>query len=319
MNFLRRPIILFLLNVLLFSLLGCFVVNRLFVQNDFKAQATYFIAHIHTGGFYLFVLALLLMPVNWLLETLKWKILLNSKTSVSALLKSIIAGITIGFVTPGRTGEFLGRVIFLDEENKTRAFYLSSLGGFAQTAASLMVGAPFVYYWSYSQLLTGATTGLATAYLLVYFRFDWLNRFLLSIPLLSRSGLTIGQEELPPPDRQIQALALSAVRFGVYLFQYVLLLDFFGVKNDYASLTVHSVVFLLAQTFSPLMPLLDVSFRSGSALFIFQDVTSNNLSVLSAVTMVWLVNLVIPALAGYFFILKKTGSLNILRRQIPLE
>ena len=126
------------------------------------------------------------MPVNWLLETLKWRILLNGTTNFSNLLKSVVAGITVGFVTPGRTGEFLGRVMFLDEENKTRAFYLSSLGGFAQTAASLMIGAPLVYWWSNSLLLTYITVAFAVIYLLIYFRFDWLNRLISSIELLNR-------------------------------------------------------------------------------------------------------------------------------------
>ena len=126
--------------------------------------------------------------------------------------------------------------------------------------------------------------------------------------------LTIGREELPQADKQVQALLLSAIRFVVYLSQYVLLLAFFGLGNDYAVLLAHSAVFLLAQTFSPLMPLLDVGFRSGSALYVFQDFTDNNLAVLSAVSAVWLLNLVIPAAAGYFFIFRKVGGLNLLRR-----
>ncbi len=314
MNFLHRPAVLLVLNLLLFVALSWFVVNRLFVQNDFKNQGALFVTHIQGRELYLLLLSMLLMPVNWLLETLKWRILLSGETNFRNLLKSVIAGITVGFVTPGRTGEFLGRVLFLDEENKTRAFYLSSLGGFAQTAASLMIGAPLVYWWSNSLLLTYITVAFAVIYLLIYFRFDWLNRFISSLKLLQRYQLTIGREELPGADKQIQALLLSAIRFVVYLSQYVLLLSFFGLGNDYPALFVHSAVFLLAQTFSPLMPLLDVSFRSGTALYVFQRLTDNNLAVLSAVTAVWLLNLVIPALAGYFFIFRKAGGLSLLRR-----
>ena len=282
-----------------------FVVNRLFIKNDFKSQFQFFIENLQAGRFCFLIIAVLLMPINWMIETLKWKILLGSKTPYWALLKSVVAGISVGFVTPGRSGEFMGRVLFLEDDNKTKAFYISSIGGFAQTAASLVTGVPFVYLWSGSQLLTEITAGAAAIYILVYFRFDLLNRLIASIPVLQKYGLTIGYNDIPDINVQVKGLLLSFLRFFIYSSQYVLLLLFFGAGNEVLQLTVHSIVFLLVQTFSPLMPLLDISFRNGSALYVFKNYTADNLAVLSAVTMVWLLNLVVPAIAGYLFIFKR--------------
>ncbi len=296
-----------LLKLLLFVLLAWFVAERLFIRNNLHEQWLLFKANFATHKFYLFVIAFVLMPVNWLLETAKWKILLDGKVPFKLLIKSVVAGITLGFITPGRTGEFIGRVIFLDDYSKTKGFYLSSLGGFAQTAASLVTGMPFVYMWSGDARWGEATMGIAVVYLLAFFRFDVLNRLLASVPVLQRYGLTITQNDLPGIDAQMLTLFISFIRFLTYVLQYVLLLDFFGLDFNYLALTTHSVVFLLAQTFSPLMPLLDISFRSGSALLIFHQLTPNNLAVLSAVMLVWVINLVIPALVGYWFIFRKTN------------
>ena len=293
------------IKIILFVLLSWFVFQQIFLKNDIREQWNYFLKHLEVSRIYLLVIAVLLMPLNWLIETVKWKVLLRTNTSFLNLLKSITAGITVGFVTPGRTGEFLGRVMFLNDGERTRAFYLSSIGGFAQTAASLLVGVPFVYLWHSDAFISGIVLGIACIYLIVYFRFDLFNKVISSSSILRYYGLTISEEELPPSETQLYVLLLSMLRFVVYLTQYILLLIFFGVGNDFLALGVHSVVFLLIQTISPLMPLLDVSFRSGSALFVFKTFTDNNLAVLSAVMLVWIVNLAFPAVLGYLFILKR--------------
>ncbi len=300
----NRPVLL-IFKIILFLLMTWFIVDQLFLKNDIKTQFTYCLQNIQGNKFYLFLVAFALMPVNWGLETIKWRALLRSEIPLSRLLKSIIAGVTVGFVTPGRTGEFAGRVLFLNDDNGARVFYLSSIGGLAQTAASLAIAVPFVYLWSNDIFITEIVTGSAVVYLLVFFRFDLLNKLLSSRPFLQKYGLVIEQGELPDIDIQLIVLLLSGLRFCVYMFQYVLLLIFFGLGNNVPALATHSIVYLLAQTFSPLMPLFDFSYRGASAIYVFKDFSGNNIAILSAVLMVWLINLVVPALIGYLFILKR--------------
>lgn len=292
-------------KILLFLLLCWFIVDQLFLKNDFKTQFAFFEQQLQGSKFYLCILAVVLMPVNWALETIKWKRLLRTEVPYGRLLKSIIAGITIGFVTPGRSGEFAGRVMFLNDNNGAKVFYLSSIGGLAQTAASLVIGVPFVMVWCNNIFVTGIVTGCAIIYLLAYFRFDLLNRWLFNRTLLQKFGLVMQQGDLPDINTQLSVLILSAIRFSVYAFQYVLLLMFFGVSNNALALGTHSIVYLLAQTFSPLIPLLDFSYRGASALYVFKNFSDNNIAILSAVMLVWLINLVIPAVIGYLFILNR--------------
>lgn len=281
-----------------------FIANQLFLKNDFKAQLNFFRQNLKAENSYLFLIAVLLMPINWLLETYKWRLLIKSKEPFMHLLKSVIAGVTLGFVTPGRAGEFLGRVMFVAEENKAKIFYLSSIGGIAQSVATLTAGVFFVFMWSGNSIFYGITIGVAVAFMFVYFRFDLLNRLISSNSFLEKHSLIIGNDELPTVSIQLVVLLIAFLRFGVYLFQYVLLLMFFGVSSNFFLLIINSGVFLVAQTFSPMMPFVDISYRGGTAFYVFHDFV-NSIGVLSAVMMVWLINLVIPSVIGYLFILNR--------------
>ncbi len=304
MNIFRNQKFLVALKLSLFVLMVWFIADRLFLKNNFKQQADFFLLNFKTENSYLFLVAILLMPVNWILETIKWRLLIKSAEPFPHLLKSIIAGVTLGFVTPGRSGEFVGRVLFVSEENKAKIFYLSSIGGIAQSVATLVAGVFFVFVWSGNSFFYGITIGVAVVFLLVYFRFDLLNQLISSNSFLAKHSLVIGEEELPSMLTQLQVLLLSFVRFGVYLLQYVLLMLFFGVSSNFWLMLINSGVFLVAQTFSPMMPFIDLSYRGGTALYVFADST-NSLGVLSAVMMVWLINLVVPSVIGYFFILNR--------------
>lgn len=305
MNFFERDKFLLALKALVFVLMSWFIINTLFVRNDFAQQWQVFVQNLKGAKAYVPVLLVLLMPLNWFLEAMKWRLLMKEDWSeMPALMKGVLAGVTFGFITPGRSGEFVGRVMFSKREEKAKSFYLSSIGGIAQMAVTVAFGAILIQGWLADVFISGIVTGVAIVFLLLYFRFDWLNSFLLSITKLQQYNLTINNSELPPVNVLLKVLGLSALRYGVYLLQYVLAFAFMGVSTNWVLLLTHSGTLLLLQSFSPLMPLLDVSFRGGAALYVYSQVAANGIAVVSAALLVWLVNLVIPALAGYVFILR---------------
>lgn len=306
MSFCKSSRFLFALKAIVFLLMTSLIVHQLFYKNDFKAMWGAFRENFSGENVFLPVLAVLLMPFNWLLETAKWKVLLKkSSTSFSCLAKGIFAGLTIGLVTPGRSGEFLGRMFFIEDGEKTKSFYLSTIGGLAQSAVTLVAGAVFASLMVKGAFLQGLITGGAVVFLLLFFRFDWLNVFINRIPFLEKNQWVISNEELPPLNLQMLVFGISALRYSAYLTQYVLLLWFFGVHENYFSLFAHSSIYLAAQSVSPFMPLWDLSFRSGTALLIFDNISSNSFAVLCAVAAIWFLNLLLPALIGYVFIFRK--------------
>ena len=82
------------------------------------------------------------MFVNWSLEALKWKISVQSVQPVSFFrsLKAIFSGVSFSVTTPNRTGEYFGRVLYMDEGNRLRVISLTILGSISQLLVTIFFG-----------------------------------------------------------------------------------------------------------------------------------------------------------------------------------
>ena len=63
---------------------------------------------------------LLLMISNFLIESIKWRLVVSSNNSISILkaVKGVLVGQTFAFFTPNRIGEYAGRTLYLEEGKK---------------------------------------------------------------------------------------------------------------------------------------------------------------------------------------------------------
>src|SRR5688572_10979456 len=89
-----------------------------------------------------FILVFVLMFVNWSLEALKWKISVQRVQPVSFLrsLKAVFSGVSFSVTTPNRTGEYLGRVLYMDEGNRLKVISLTVLGSLSQLIITVFFG-----------------------------------------------------------------------------------------------------------------------------------------------------------------------------------
>jgi hypothetical protein len=262
----------------------------------------------------LVLLSFLLVVVNWGLEALKWQLLLRHSIPVRWFdaLKYVLSGVTLGFITPGRTGEFAGRMILLPEGKRLQTIVLSMLGGMAQIIPIVIFGILISVIGPFHVLgQTIDITLLSIAllcFITVYFFFNrccewhWLRTYLLKIDVSSAILPTLQQKAI--------VMALAFLRFGVFVLQYALLLKAADIPFTASFAPIGWM--LLLQSFSPAVALLDLGVRGNIALWVFNAFGLMNNSVLAAVFLVWFINLCFPALVGYFFILqwKKQNSLN---------
>lgn len=304
MDWLHNSRVVLALKVVLFILLLGFIYYGLFVKQDFQHLWDVLSFQLQTVRYPLLIAVVLLMPVNWLVETIKWQLLLGSKHTFADCAKGVMAGITMGFVTPGRSGEFVGRILHFNENDKSKVFYLSTMGGLAQSAVTIMAGAIAFPYWKDEPFLSGLIIGIALVFCLLYFRFEWLSEFAMNVPVLANKGMVIYHTDLPDMNTRFKVFGWSVVRYLIYLLQYVLLFYFFDVNTNIELLTGLCCVLLLLNTFSPLMPVLDFGYRGSIVLLVFAGFTNNMLGAVIAGTVIWLVNLALPALLGYILIVR---------------
>jgi len=151
-------------------------------------------------------------------------------------------------------------------------------------------------------------TGLVLIVLFtLYFRLDLITSFLIKyqqyklIDRLQNQSKFLSAYTSP---ELMNVLGLATLRYMVFSFQYVILILLCGITADplLASIGVGVIFFL--QSGVPLPAMLSVLARGEIAIWVWAVVSANVMAILSATFLLWLINLVLPALVGAIIIWK---------------
>ncbi len=259
------------------------------------------------------------MFVNWGLETRKWQLLLRHlhKISFGEAFKAILSGLAFALNTPNRIGEYGGRVLFIPDGKRVKAVSLTLAGSFSQLLVTFILGGIGLFFLSdkitassaFSSLQVWITALQVLVFFIVmvgciiYFRLGWLVKVIEKIPgaqtyirhvsVLKELNVTI----------LLNVMLLSLLRFLVFIIQYNLMLQLMQVEMGWWSgFWTVSVLFLLLATL-PTIALLELGLRWEYSIMLFGLFSVNILGIYAAATGIWLINLVLPAMAGSLFIL----------------
>lgn len=264
--------------------------------------------------------AILLMVLNWSIETRKWQLAVKNVQRISFWqgFKAVLSGVSFSVTTPNRTGEYLGRVLYMEEGNRLRTISLTILCSLSQLLITLAAGSlSLIFLWNrilQTQALSDWTSLGLQALLfgsllilviltLFYFRVSPFARWIERISRKEKFAFLL--EELGALNATIlwRLLSLSTVRFGVFILQYHLLFGFFGVETQFwETLGATSLVFLILAII-PGFALADLGIRGEVSLKVMGLYSSNAIGIGFTAVTVWFINLIIPALAGSLLIL----------------
>lgn len=98
---------------------------------------------------YLFALVAVLIPVNWGFEARKWQLLGQKLEPISFLqaYRAVMVGLTLGFITPNRLGDYAGRVLELKSRQRLEAIGAIFIGRFCQLVATVLAGSGGLLYF----------------------------------------------------------------------------------------------------------------------------------------------------------------------------
>lgn len=258
--------------------------------------------------------ALLLIPFNWLTEVQKWQPLVARHEDISQgqALKAVLAGFSFALFTPNRVGEYGGRVLFVRPENQWKALLANVVGNMSQylvlVAGGALGGAWFVSNmmgWANRWVLVGLllTACAVAAIIYLYFNIRLLIRLIPHIPFLRRWQSLIREirflEKLERSELSM-VLGWSVVRYGVYCTQYLFLLYFFEINAGWAAGYAGIATIYLLQTIVPLPAIAGLLVRGSLAVFVWSNFGANEISSLAASFVLWIINLILPALIGTF-------------------
>ncbi|WP_116109291.1 lysylphosphatidylglycerol synthase domain-containing protein [Lewinella sp. IMCC34191] len=272
------------------------------------------------GNWRYLALVAVLMPVNWLLETRKWQLLLRAFLDwpFAKVFRATLAGVSVSAATPNRIGEIGGRMLLAHREEWPAVVASSILGSLCQWVAFLLLAWPALvitvgrlpqidigvsYGWFLPigpLLLLVAAIGGKPLLLRVV---DWSEgRFVRDATTL-RESLTKVKLSL-----MSRSSIYATLRFVVYCVQLYVLLRFFGLALPFLGGMAGIMAIYLVQAGIPLPPGLNLVTRTELGLLLWSVGPEGSIAVLAAYTALFCVNVLLPAVPGYWLIVRKNYS-----------
>lgn len=271
----------------------------------------HFIEQVRALPMVWYVLLVFASALNWSLETYKWRYLLRTLNplSFSKAMQSILSGVAVSQLLPYKTGEYLGRLMFVKEQNRLNAGLLSVIGSYSQLLITLLVGLfSFIYLKPIpiSNLLLASIVFLILLGLLFYFllpktQFKLLATFL-STKVIDKFRQAVA---LTNSATLSMVLLISGLRYLVFLLPYSLLAWHYELSAQagiFHHIMAVSCIFFI-QSIAPNFILTDVAIRLTIPVMVF-SFGNAEISGLEYVPglLVYVFNVAIPMLVGAILI-----------------
>ena len=241
---------------------------------------------------------LLLSLMNRFFEILKWQNLVSfiKKISLFEATNQVLSALTAGLFTPNGVGEYAGKALFFEKAQTKNIIFLNLICNGVQVLVSLLFGIIGLFYLGYFKwdlILIATLIGLLT-----------LGFTLKKVDIKGYSIEKIVHKlnEIPRAIHQ-KNFYLAVCRYLVFSHQYYILFLAFDVQLPYFTLmaAIASVYFLASSL--PTFQFLDFAVKGSVALYFFGILGVNEWIVVFISTIIWFLNLVLPAVIGSYFVL----------------
>lgn len=308
-RFFKNPRVLFVAKIGLLLVFVYYLSGRLTLLSFEKIESHYrsAVTHPHFTAFILFFL--LLFVVNWLSDTWIWRTIIKGKINLSFVesFKINLVSHAIGVVTPANVGEYGVRAMAFSETGKSRQSFLLTFAyritktfvkfGFGMVAGILLFSGehihPLYFYSTLGLLVIG---------------FSFLPKF---IDFLYHSKLGrwfFGSEEQRDwhfKNRHFwKALFPAMIKFASYSGQLALIIHL-GSSTSLMDSFMGSVLTYSIASIIPTLSLFDPLVKTSIGDLVFQNQGLSIEWLAFGTTFVWLINLGIPSLFGFYLWLKK--------------
>jgi uncharacterized membrane protein YbhN (UPF0104 family) len=251
------------------------------------------------------LLGFLLMPLNWMLEGLKWRRIIGKfqkRVGLKILLFSLFTGISASLFTPNRAGNFVGRMIWFGSGIRVQVSVLSIYGNVAQWLSTVIFGAlgvslgsffifPEINMW-YLILMGLVIAAVVLLYLLPYWTPHFLSKYVFKRSMSHAARILEQHQNL-----KWELLLLSLMRHFVFSMQFALIMYSFGFElNMDLMYAVWITYFITTIIPSPLFGKLLM--RESAALLVIGTLSDNSTAILLSSVILWFINLSIPAILG---------------------
>ena len=298
-----KQFLVLLIKLLIVSGAFYFVYNQL-ASNDKLDWAQFLVLFKKNHSVIGISFILLLSVLNRYFEILKWQNLVSNLKSITIgeATKQVLAALTAGIFTPSGVGEYAGKALFFDKSETRKVIFLNLICNEIQMILTVIIGiVGLLYFNTQYHVITTRTVAILFAILTLVFI------VLFSVKKIKIKGYSIEKlihkiNEIPKHIHQ-KNIFLGVCRYLVFSHQYYFLFLAFDVDLPYLTLmsAVTSVYFLASSL--PSFQFLDFAVKGSVAVYFFGILEVNEWIVIFISTLMWFLNVVLPAIIGSYCVL----------------
>lgn len=276
-----------------------------------------FLAHIQTAKIFTIPnIAILVFATcaNWFFEILKWKQLVSHIQHISFMesARQSLGGLTASLFTPNRVGEYGVKAMYFSKPYRKRILGLNFLGNCAQMIVTTILGvfgfSFFVYHFSIELPWHKIIRGIALLLLFGVLFFVGAKQKKFQIKGYSWQNLKRFIKSISWSIHR-NNISLAFVRYAIFAHQFYFLLFIFGVNHQYVFIISTITAMYLITSLIPMLFIFDVIVKGSVAVWLFGYLGIDEFTVLSVITLMWILNFVFPSIVGSYFVMNFNTSL----------
>ena len=255
------------------------------------------------------ILILIFLSIsNWFFEILKWQTLVDciARITFKDAASQSLGALTASLLTPNRIGDYGAKAMYYQPHQRKKIMLLNLVGNSAQMTITTIFGAIGLAYFAlifqpeliYNGLSIWFTViGMTVAFLIWIFKSNWFKKQKEKFCKLLAFLKNITKKTL------FKIVLFSLARYLIFSFQFYYLVLLFGVEiNYFEAMAVISSMYLLSSII-PSIFILDVIIKGGVAIYLFGLIGVPEAIILSIVTLMWILNFVLPSVIGSYHVL----------------
>ncbi len=263
-----------------------------------------------SGRLYLFIFPVLLAGLNWLIETYRWQMLAGKieKISLISAFNSVLAGQSLSFITPQSIGDYLGRILHMDQKNRSEAIGAVMFGRWAQTLITGMFGSIGLVYVIKAQFKLTNFSLMILAVVTICFWLVIIHLFVVKRGLLvNKIQSLIGEKwsryivvlNAFQPNESMAILLLTALRYFIFSTQFVLIYLIFDTEVIWGPLIGGITWMFLLKSIIPAINIFaDLSVRELAVVYFFNLYPATIPVIILSSFFLWVINILIPTVIG---------------------
>ncbi len=281
---------------------------RVWQNAEFSSSSVKSVQKVISSWPLISILILMLMLLNWFIESVKFRLLLKISYDISPFkaFLAVLAGTTVSNFTPARTGDFIGRMALLSSARPIRVILATITANMSQLLMTYLLGlvfaliyilsgANYTFFEEHLWRLAALIIGLTIAIVLVIWTRRNHHRIVDKLPAFTNKLIRVIRSY---PKRILQrVVALALLRYLTFSLQFYLLLQLFSdfklVLFDFIKVPVA----YLMQSLFPVPAVADVGIRVWVTDLLFEHSIAIE-QVALAVSALWFINLIVPAILG---------------------